>query len=155
KLDMKIILEPGRFIAGNSGILVTSVVYVKETPAKKFIIVDAGMNDLIRPSFYEAYHKIQPVNRNKNRRVCAVDVVGPVCESGDYFARNRKMPELKTGALLAIMSAGAYGFSMASNYNARRRPSEVMVIDNGFYVVREREDYKDLIRGENIPGVLK
>jgi diaminopimelate decarboxylase len=155
KLDARIILEPGRFIAGNSGILVTSVVYVKKTPVKRFVIVDAGMNDLIRPSFYEAYHEIQPIVRNKNARTYIADIVGPVCETGDYFARDRRLPELESGHLLAIMSAGAYGFSMASNYNARPRPSEVMVIGNKFYVVRERENYKNLINGENIPQVLR
>ena len=154
KMKAKVILEPGRFIAGNSGILVMSVVYVKETPIKKFVIVDAGINDLIRPSLYEAYHEIQPVVKNDNVRVSIADVVGPICESSDFFAKDRKLPELQSGDLLAIMSTGAYGFSMASNYNARPKPAEVMVIDKRFYVVRERENYGELIRGESIPKVL-
>ncbi len=151
----KIILEPGRFIAGNSGILVTSVVYVKETPYKKFVIVDAGFNDLIRPSLYDAHHEIRAVVKNENTKYCIVDIVGPICESGDFFAKNRKMPELRSGDLLAIMSTGAYGFSMSSNYNARPRAAEVMVIDNEFYVIREREKNSDLIRGEVIPKILR
>lgn len=155
KMGLKIILEPGRFIAGNSGILVTSVVYVKKTPAKRFVIVDTGMNDLIRPSFYGAYHEIQPVVKNEFAKKYRVDVVGPICESGDFFAKERRISEVRSGDLLAIMSAGAYGFSMASNYNARPRPCEVMVSGSRFFVVREREAYKDLVRGENIPGVLR
>lgn len=155
KMGLKIILEPGRFIAGNSGILVTSVVYVKKTPAKRFVIVDTGMNDLIRPSFYGAYHEIQPVVKNEFAKKYRFDVVGPICESGDFFAKERRISEVRSGDLLAIMSAGAYGFSMASNYNARPRPCEVMVSGSRFFVVREREAYKDLVRGENIPGVLR
>jgi diaminopimelate decarboxylase len=155
KTGFKIILEPGRFIAGNSGILVTSVVYVKNTPTKKFVIVDAGMNDLIRPSFYEAYHEIQPAVRIKYAETDIFDIVGPICESGDFLAKDRELPRPRAGDILAIMSAGAYGFSMASNYNARPRPCEVMVIDGKFYVVRQREKYVDLIRGEIIPGVLR
>lgn len=155
KMKLKVILEPGRFIAGNSGILVTSVVYVKDTQHKKFVIVDAGMNDLIRPSLYDAYHEIQPVIKSDAARKHIVDVVGPICETGDYFAKDRRLPELSRGDLLAIMSAGAYGFSMASNYNARRKPCEVMVSGNKFYVVREREGYSDLIKGEGIPSILR
>ena len=155
KVKARIILEPGRFIAGNSGILVTSVIYVKKTPSKKFVIVDAGINDLIRPSLYDAYHHIQPVIKNEAGRASVADVVGPICESGDFFAKDRRLPEFSRGDLLAIMSAGAYGFSFTSNYNARPRPAEAMVINGEFYVVRERENYAELIRGENIPGVLK
>jgi diaminopimelate decarboxylase len=154
-MRLKLILEPGRFIAGNSGILVMSVVYVKETPTKKFVIVDAGINDLIRPSLYDAYHEIQPVVKNDAAKMEVVDVVGPICETGDFFARDRKLPELQHGDLIAIMSAGAYAFSMASNYNARPKPCEVMVIGDNFYLVRERESYRDLIEGENIPSVLR
>jgi diaminopimelate decarboxylase len=155
EMKCKVILEPGRFIAGNSGILVMSVVYVKKTPSKKFVIVDAGINDFIRPALYNAYHEIQPVIKNVTAKMDVADVVGPICETGDFFARDRRLPELKSGDLLAIMGAGAYGFSMASNYNARPKPSEVMVIDRDFYVVRKRENYRDLIRGENIPSPLK
>jgi diaminopimelate decarboxylase len=154
KIGAKVILEPGRFIAGNSGILVMSVVYVKETPSKRFVIVDAGINDLIRPTLYDAYHQVQPIMMNNNAKKYAVDIVGPICETGDFFAKNRKLPELESGDLLAIMSTGAYGFSMASNYNARPKPCEVMVTGNNFFVIKERENYKDLIRGESIPPAL-
>ena len=155
QIGLKVILEPGRFIAGNSGILVMSVVYVKKTKTKKFVIVDAGINDLIRPTLYGAHHEIRPVVRNEFAKKEKVDVVGPICESGDFFARDRMMPELRSGNLAAIMSTGAYGFSMVSNYNARPKPCEVMVSGGRFFVIRERETYKDLIRGESIPGVLK
>lgn len=153
-LRQKIILEPGRFIAGNSGILVTKVVYIKDTPVKKFVIVDAGMNDLIRPSLYDAYHEILPLAQPSDKRQEAVDIVGPICESGDFFAKDRVMPLLKSGDLLAVMGSGAYGFSMSSNYNARLRAEEVMVVKNKFYTVRKRETYADLIRGEVIPKIL-
>ncbi|MFH0839571.1 MAG: diaminopimelate decarboxylase [Candidatus Omnitrophota bacterium] len=152
---LKIILEPGRFIMGNSGILVTSVLYVKKTQSKKFVIVDAGMNDLIRPSFYEAYHEIAPAARRPGAAMDNVDVVGPICESGDFLAKDRRFQEVRPGDILAVMSAGAYGFSMASNYNARPRPCEVMVINGRFYTVRRRERCEDLIRGESIPKALK
>lgn len=155
KIGCKVILEPGRFIAGNSGILVMSVVYIKKTPSKKFVIVDAGINDLIRPALYGAYHEIQPVVKKEFAKKERVDVVGPICESGDFFAKARRLPKIEGGDLLAIMGAGAYGFSMASNYNARPKPCEVMVDGNKFYVVRERESYKDLVRGESIPSVLR
>lgn len=157
KSRLKIILEPGRFISGNSGILVTKVVYNKTTPKKKFIIVDSAMNDLIRPSLYEAYHKIAPVRvKNIGEDGCEkVDVVGPICESGDFLGKERPLPPMKQGELLAVMGAGAYGFTMSSNYNSRRRGAEVMVINGKFHVVRERESFKDLIRGEKIPSELK
>ncbi len=152
---LRIILEPGRFIAGNSGILVTSVLYVKKTPSKRFIIVDAGMNDLIRPSLYEAYHEILPLLKRPGAPTETVDIVGPICESGDFLAKDRRLQEMRQGDILAVMSAGAYGFSMASNYNARPRPPEVMVINGRFYVIRRGERYEDLIRGETVPKVLK
>jgi diaminopimelate decarboxylase len=154
---LKIILEPGRFISGNSGILVTRVIYTKRTPRKKFVIVDSGMSDLIRPSLYEAYHKIVPVSVAQDSSDTAerTDVVGPICESGDFLGKDRLLPALSRGDLLAVMGAGAYGFAMSSNYNSRMRPSEVMAIDGKFYVVRRQETYKDLILGETIPGVLK
>lgn len=148
-LGCKVIIEPGRFIVGNAGILVTRVLYLKKTPTKNFVIVDAGMNDLIRPSLYGAYHKVEPVERRSNGTTVA-DVVGPVCESGDFFALEREIERVEPGDLLAIMSAGAYGFSMASNYNSRPRPAEVMVDDHRFWVIRERESYEDLIRGEQL-----
>lgn len=154
---LKIILEPGRFISGNSGILVTRVVYTKRTPRKKFIIVDSGMSDLIRPSLYEAYHKIVPVRVGEDSSSTSerVDVVGPICESGDFLGKDRLLPLMYKGELLAVMGAGAYGFTMSSNYNSRPRASEVMVIGNKFYVIRKAEAYRDLVRGESIPSVLK
>ena len=152
----KVILEPGRYIAGNSGILLTRVLYLKESHGRRFAIVDAGMNDLIRPSLYGAYHRIQPVTQNGTARGRAVrtDVVGPVCESGDFLAKNRLLPPLKAGDLLAVMSAGAYGFVMASNYNARPRPAEVMVRGKRWCVTRRRETFQDLVRGETVPAFL-
>lgn len=157
KSGLKIILEPGRFISGNSGVLVTKVLYNKTTPRKKFVIVDSGMSDLIRPSLYEAYHSIVPVrmDREAERHPEKVDVVGPICESGDFLAKDRLLPPVEKDDLLAVMGAGAYGFTMSSNYNSRPRPAEVMVIKGKFYVVRERERYGDLIRGERIPRELK
>lgn len=154
KLRIRLILEPGRFIAGNSGVLVTRVLYVKETPTKRFAIVDAGMNDFLRPSLYGAHHDIVLAASQKGsprRHPLRYDVVGPVCESGDFFAENRLLPQLTDHDLLAIMGTGAYGFTMASNYNARPRPPEVMVQGRRWSVVRRRETYRDLIRGERIP----
>jgi len=153
KLNLKIILEPGRFIVGNSGILVTKVLYIKSTPKKKFIIVDAGMNDLIRPALYEAYHNILPLSEPAGRNELA-DVVGPICESGDFFAKERRLPLLRGGDHLAIMGAGAYGFSMSSNYNSRCRAQEVMVVGDRVFVIRKREAYGDLVRNEEIPMFL-
>ncbi|MDP3787060.1 MAG: diaminopimelate decarboxylase [Candidatus Omnitrophota bacterium] len=154
---LKIILEPGRFISGNSGVLVTKVLYNKTTPRKKFVIVDTGMSDLIRPSLYEAYHNIVPVriDRDAQRHPEKVDVVGPICESGDFLAKDRPLPPVNKGDLLAVMGAGAYGFTMSSNYNSRPRAAEVMVIKGKFYVVRESENYGDLVRGEKVPKELK
>jgi diaminopimelate decarboxylase len=151
----KIILEPGRFIAGNSGTLVTKVLYVKTgSTGKKFAIVDAGMNDLLRPSLYEAYHEIRPVVERK-ADMEKYDVVGPICESGDYLALGRELPELIAGEYLAVLGAGAYGFSMSSNYNSRPRLAELMVINGEVRVTRSAERYRDLIRGEKIPKELK
>jgi diaminopimelate decarboxylase len=157
KSGLKLMLEPGRFISGNSGILVTKVVYTKRTPRKKFIIVDSGMSDLIRPSLYEAYHKIVPVKLDSDSSDTAekVDVVGPICESGDFLGKDRLLPLIMKGDILAVMGAGAYGFAMSSNYNSRPRASEVMVIGDGFHVVRKAESYKDLVRGETIPKELR
>jgi diaminopimelate decarboxylase len=126
------------------------VLYVKETDVKRFVVVDGAMNDLIRPVLYEAYHDIRPVERQENPRTLTSDVVGPVCESGDFFARERDLPELASGDLLAVMSAGAYGFVMASNYNSRPRAPEVVVDGARCHVVRERETFDDLVRGEKI-----
>jgi diaminopimelate decarboxylase len=152
-LDVKIITEPGRVIVGNAGIFVTRVLYVKETDVKRFIVVDGAMNDLIRPVLYEAYHAIWPVERRPGAREVTADVVGPVCESGDFFARDRILPEPSEGDLLALMSAGAYGFVMASNYNTRPRAPEVLVDGDKAHVVRERESFDDLIRGEKVIAI--
>lgn len=154
--DLKcvLIMEPGRVIVGNAGILLTRVMYNKESEAKRFVIVDAAMNDLIRPSLYGAYHEIRPVKETRAKPV-TVDVVGPVCESGDFLAKDRPLPEVKRGELLAVMSAGAYGFTMASNYNSRPRIPEVLVKDREVHVIREREAYADLVRGETIPEFLR
>ncbi len=155
--DLKcvLIMEPGRVIVGNAGILVTRVLYTKEGEAKRFMIVDAAMNDLIRPSLYGAYHEIQPVRESSVRAPKkTVDVVGPVCESGDFLAKDRDMPEAKAGDLLAVMSAGAYGFVMSSNYNSRPRVPEVLVKEGEMHVIRTRESYEDLVRGESIPAFL-
>ena len=149
-LGLKLIIEPGRVLVGNAGALVTRVLYVKETDVKRFIVVDGAMNDLIRPVLYEAYHQILPVQRRAGGPVVTADVVGPVCESGDFFAREREMPEPRDGDLLAVMSAGAYGFVMASNYNSRPRAPEIMVDGAEAHVVRERESFEDLVRGEKI-----
>ncbi|MDE3168629.1 MAG: diaminopimelate decarboxylase [Acidobacteriota bacterium] len=149
-LGCRLLIEPGRALVGSAGVLLTRVLYVKETPGKKFIIVDAAMNDLIRPVLYNARHPITPVRRDRASRASleTVDVVGPVCESGDYLARDLPMPNVKTGDLLAIWAAGAYGFVQASNYNSRRRPAEVLVEGRRFRVARRRQTYDDLVRGE-------
>jgi diaminopimelate decarboxylase len=149
-LGLKIIIEPGRVLVGNAGILVTRVLYVKETDVKRFVVIDGAMNDLIRPVLYEAYHEIRPVVKRPGGRIVTADVVGPVCESGDFFARERDLPEVESGDLLAVMSAGAYGFVMASNYNSRPRPPEVIVSGSEYSVVRERDNFEDLIRGEKL-----
>lgn len=151
---LTLIMEPGRSIVGNAGILVTKTLYLKKGEDKEFVIVDAGMNDLIRPSLYEAYHHIFPVIRNKRDKVVS-DVVGPICESGDFLARERELNRLKQGEYLAVMSAGAYGFSMSSNYNSRPRAAEVLVKGEKHFLIRERQTYSDLIRDEHIPAFLK
>jgi diaminopimelate decarboxylase len=152
-LDCTFIFEPGRVIVGNAGILVTRVLYTKKNDEKRFIIVDAGMNDLIRPSLYGSYHQIQPVIQ-RDREEEMADVVGPICESGDFLAKQRLLPQFEQGELIAVMSAGAYGFTMSSNYNSRPRIPEVLVRDDHHYVVRKRESCEDLIRGEQIPEFM-
>jgi len=163
-LGIRILVEPGRFLVGNAGVLLTRVRYIKHTAEKKFAIVDAGMNDLIRPALYHSYHEIVPVkepitstrlrattarqastSRNKTEKI---DIVGPVCESGDFFALDREMPELHEEDLLAIMSAGAYGFVMASNYNSRPLPAEALVHGDKVSLVRRRQTWEDLFRDE-------
>jgi diaminopimelate decarboxylase len=154
-LGLTLVMEPGRVIVGNAGILVTKALYEKIGETKRFVIVDAAMNDLIRPSLYGAYHEIRPVNEETvGRPKQTVDIVGPVCESGDFLAKDRSFPSVKPGELLAVMSAGAYGFVMASNYNSRPRVPEVLVRGGEYHVIRERETYEDLVRGERIPSFL-
>ncbi|MBU4343724.1 MAG: diaminopimelate decarboxylase [Candidatus Omnitrophica bacterium] len=151
RLGARIILEPGRFISGNSGIFLTKVLYVKEAPRKNFAVVDGAMNDLVRPSLYEAYHEILPVMSRSyasSRRARTYDVVGPVCESGDFLGKDRRFIGLEQGNFLAVMGAGAYGFSMASNYNSRPRPAEVLVDGSRVKLIRRREKYSDLVRNE-------
>lgn len=152
-LGLRILLEPGRFIVGNSGILVTRVEYVKRTGRKNFVIVDAAMNDLIRPAFYDSYHEIVPLNRKAGSLVSS-DVVGPVCESGDFFCKNRPLPKVQEGDYLALMSAGAYGFVMASNYNSRPLAAEVLVNGRKAVAVRRRQTMDDLWAGEQAPEWL-
>ncbi|MET0586825.1 MAG: diaminopimelate decarboxylase [Candidatus Binatia bacterium] len=153
-LDVTLILEPGRVIVGNAGILLTEVQYLKETETKKFVIVDGGMNDLIRPALYGSYQAIQPVVQTNADKMIA-DVVGPICESGDFFAKDREIARPRRGDLLAVMSAGAYGFTMASNYNSHPKPPEVLVDGDRYYIVRKRESMDDLINGEVIPAALQ
>jgi diaminopimelate decarboxylase len=146
-LGLRILIEPGRFISGNAGILVTRIEYVKRTGRKNFLIVDAAMNDLIRPSFYEAYHQIVPLNR-RNGQAISSDVVGPICESGDFFAKDRPLPKVGEGDYLALLSAGAYGFVMASNYNTRSMAAEVLVNGKRAALVRERQPVREIWAGE-------
>ncbi len=150
-LNLRILLEPGRLLVGNAGVLLTRVRYIKRTGQKKFAIVDAGMNDLIRPALYHSYHEIVPVRDPNNPAREKIDLVGPVCESGDFFALDREMPKVLEGDLLAIMSAGAYGFVMASNYNSRPLPAEALVSGGKCALIRKRQTNEDLIRGEIEP----
>jgi diaminopimelate decarboxylase len=153
KRKLTLLMEPGRSIVGNAGILVTKTLYLKEGLEKSFIIVDAGMNDLMRPSLYGAYHHIQPVVKNRREKIVA-DIVGPICESGDFLAKDRESQKVKQGEYLAVMSAGAYGFTMSSNYNSRPKAAEVMVKGSKYALVRKRETFNDLVRGESIPEFI-
>jgi diaminopimelate decarboxylase len=153
-MDLRLILEPGRVLVGNAGILVTRVLYKKSGSGKKFIIVDAGMNDLLRPTLYKAFHAIEPVVRSETPFTVA-DVVGPICESGDFLAVDRSLADVNVGDLLAVMSTGAYGFVMSSNYCSRARVAEVMVKNNRYEIVRQRETYQDLVKGESIPSFIE
>jgi diaminopimelate decarboxylase len=152
--DLTLIIEPGRSIVGNAGILVTKTLYLKKGEDKNFVIVDAGMNDLIRPTLYNAYHHILPVVKKRRRKILC-DIVGPICESGDFLAKDREIEEIKQGEYLAVMSAGAYGFSMSSNYNSRPKAAEVLVKDDEHFLIRRRETYKDLLRNDLIPNFLR
>lgn len=153
-LGLKLIFEPGRVIVGNAGVLVARVLYRKETPTKTFIIVDAGMNDLMRPALYNAYHEIKPLEE-KTGETEKADVVGPICESSDFLAKNRDLPRLAGGDMIAVMSAGAYGYTMASNYNSRTKLPEVLVDGANYYVVLKRQSYEDLVSGEIVPDVIR
>lgn len=152
-LNVTLIFEPGRNISGNSGALVTKVLYTKQTETKHFKVVDAAMNDLARPSLYDAYHAILPVEETHD--TVRADVVGPICETGDFLARDRDVADVRTGGLYAVMSAGAYGMSMASNYNSRPRVPEVLVDNENYYIIRRRETYEDLTGFEAVPAFLK
>ena len=149
-LGLRILCEPGRFMVGNAGVMLTKVLYEKRGSAKIFKIVDAGMNDLIRPTLYEGWHQIVPLKQSTSSVVEKVDVVGPICESGDYLAQNRELPLVKEGDYLAVLSAGAYGFTMASNYNTRPMPAEILVDGDKATVVRERQTLEDVLKGEHI-----
>ncbi|MFC1493705.1 diaminopimelate decarboxylase [Thermodesulfobacteriota bacterium] len=152
--DVILIFEPGRVIMGNSGILVAKVLYTKTNEDKNFVVVDAAMNDLARPSLYGSFHAVKPVRLDSGKNIKA-DIVGPICESGDFLAKDREITELKQDDLIAVMSAGAYGFSMSSTYNSRPRAAEVMVKDNRYFIIRERETCEDLAKGEIIPDFLR
>jgi diaminopimelate decarboxylase len=157
ELKLRILLEPGRLLVGNAGVLLTRIRYIKRTGQKKFAIVDAGMNDLIRPALYHSFHEIVPMeelSKSKSKNTEKVDIVGPVCETGDFFALDREMPELHEGDVLAIMSVGAYGFVMASNYNSRPLPAEALVRGDKFALIRKRQRPEDLVRDEIEPEWL-
>jgi diaminopimelate decarboxylase len=147
---LTVVVEPGRSIVGPAGVLLTRVLNRKKTPSKEFVIVDAAMNDLIRPALYRAHHDIMPLNHNPGGAVIVADVVGPICETGDFLARDRELADVQPGEFLAIASAGAYGFVQSSNYNSRPRAPEVLVEGSRWRTIRERESYEDLIRGENV-----
>ena len=151
-LGLRIFLEPGRFIVGNAGAMLTRVLYEKKGEAKTFEIIDAAMNDLIRPALYQGHHDIAPLREPADESRSPVDIVGPVCESGDFFAQDRELPPLAEGDTIAVLSAGAYGFTMASNYNSRPFPAEILIKDSKAHLIRERQSYEDLIQGEKIPG---
>jgi len=142
-----LILEPGRILSANAAVLLTEVLYLKQSQGRQFVVVDAGMNDLIRPGLYGAYHEIVPVETSEREDFVA-DIVGPVCETTDYLARERTLPQVQRGEILAVRDAGAYGFTLASNYNSRPRAAEVLVDSQSYQIVRKRESYEDLVRGE-------
>jgi diaminopimelate decarboxylase len=146
--DLELMLEPGRSIVAEAGILLTRVLLVKQNGGKRFVIIDAAMNDLLRPSLYQAHHEIVPVIEDRNPRMIKADIVGPVCESGDFLARNREIANPNSGDLLAIMTAGAYGFVLSSNYNSRPRAAELLIEGSRTQVARRRESWDDLVRGE-------
>ena len=154
-LGLKILLEPGRFLVGNAGVLLSRVEYLKRGQGRNFLIIDAAMNDLVRPAMYEAYHEIVPLQRDTTRRSLVADIVGPICESGDCFAKERQIQEVGEGEYVAFMSAGAYGHAMASRYNTRSLPAEVLVKGSAFELVNLRESFEQIVAGERIPAFLK
>ena len=154
-LGLKILLEPGRFLVGNAGVLLSRVEHLKRGDGRNFLVVDAAFNDLIRPAMYDAYHEIVPLRRDTTRRALVADIVGPVCETGDCFARDRQIQEVGEGEFVALMSAGAYGRVMASRYNTRPLPAEVMVRGGVFELVAARETFDQMIAGEKVPAFLR
>ena len=154
-LGLKVLLEHGRFMVGNAGVLLARVEHLKRGAGKNFLIVDAAMNDLVRPAMYESFHEIVPVHRDSSRRALVADIVGPICESGDCFAKDRSIQEVGEGELIALMSAGAYGYVMASRYNTRGMAAEVMVNGSAFELVIVRETFEQMTAGEKIPAFLK
>ena len=154
-INCKLVLEPGRVLVGNSGVLLLKVVYLKQGSIKNFVIADGGMNDLIRPALYDAHHEVWPLKQKPVKDGYIADLVGPICESSDFLAKDRPFPELTAGEYLAVMSAGAYGFVMASNYNSQPLPAEVLVSGSRFYVVRERESFRQMTQGEKVPAFMK
>ena len=154
-LGLKILLEHGRFMVGNAGVLLSRVEHLKRGAGKNFLIVDAAMNDLVRPAMYDSFHEIVPLQRDSSRRALLADIVGPICESGDCFAKDRQIQEVGEGELLAFMSAGAYGYSMANRYNTRGMAAEVFVKGSSFELINARETFEQMIAGEKIPAFLK
>ena len=154
-LGLKLLLEPGRFMVGNAGVLLSRVEYFKRGQGKNFLILDAAMNDLVRPAMYDAYHEIVPLQRDTSRRALKADIVGPICESGDCFAKDRTVQELGEGEYVAFLSAGAYGHVMAGRYNSRPMPAEVLVRGSSFELVNGRESFEQMIAGERVPAWLK
>jgi diaminopimelate decarboxylase len=154
-LGLKILIEPGRFLVGNAGVLLSQVEYLKRGQGKNFLVLDAAMNDLVRPAMYDSFHQIVPLCRDTTRPAITADIVGPVCETGDCFARDRDIQQLSEGEHVAIMSAGAYGYTMASRYNSRCLPAEVLVHGAAFDLIKARENFASQIAGENIPAFLK
>ncbi|MBS0630361.1 MAG: diaminopimelate decarboxylase [Verrucomicrobia bacterium] len=154
-LGLKILLEHGRYLVGNAGVLLSRVEHLKRSGGKNFLVVDAGMNDLVRPAMYDGYHEVVPVHRDSSRRALKADIVGPICESSDCFAKDRPIQEIGEGELVAFMSAGAYGYAMASRYNSRPMPAEVLVQGSTFELVNARETFAQMIAGEKIPAFLR
>ena len=152
---LKLVLEPGRALVGNAGVLLSRVEHLKRGAGKNFLIVDAAMNDLVRPAMYDSFHEIVPLQRDSSRRALLADIVGPICESGDCFAKDRQIQEVGEGELLAFMSAGAYGYSMANRYNTRGMAAEVFVKGSSFELINVRETFEQMIAGEKIPAFLK